>query len=636
MKALGRFDEAAASLQCAVELKPDYAQAHCNLGAVHQQQGETEQAMACFRQALRLRPDHTEAANRLGDLLMLLGRLDEAEACFRQVLSHCSNGSEALNNLGNVLGLAGKWPQAMDCYQRALSLEPDCAAAHYNLGRACAAHGNRDQAAACYRRALNLKPDLAEAHEALGTMLGELEGRADEAVACLQQALRLQPTDRLRIALATCLPAIYPSTAEVARWRSRLVEEVSRLRQRGVVLDLTTKPALSTFLLAYQGFNDRDILREVGRLYRVPEEVGAGRPAPIRGSRKIRVGFVSSFFKEHIISHWMRGLIAHLARAEFEVTVLSVGCTGDAMTEVIKQHADRFVDIPPHLPVARRLIAEQQLDVLVYTDIGMDPLTYTLALSRLAPIQCTTLGHPVTTGLDSIDYYISTEDLETEEAQEHYTEKLVRLKALPIYYYKPAPAAVLKAREAFGLAKEDHVYACLQSPFKLHPDFDAILGGVLRGDPRGKLLLTQSVNPHWERLLRQRFAATLPDVLDRIRFFPMLSREEYMNLLAHADVLLDPHPFGGGTTSYDGFALGTPVVTMPSRLLRGASLPPCTSKCTCWTAWLKIPKITSSWPCGWEATPLFDNRSAGRFSPPTARCSRTAREFASWSGFSTR
>src|SRR5207244_780770 len=152
-----------------------------------------------------------------------------------------------------------------------------------------------------------------------------------------------------------------------------------------------------------------------------------------------------------------------------------------------------------------------------------------------------------------------------------YTETLVKLKTLPIYYYQPeSPPPDLPP----GLRKADfgegaHIYACPQSLFKLHPDFDEILGGILRGDPQGVLHLSWGMAPRWEQLLPQRFAATMPDVVERIRFVPKLNPPEFLSLMAQADVLLDPLHFGGGNTSYEGLALGVPIVTMPSRFLRG-------------------------------------------------------------------
>src|SRR5205814_6934306 len=98
----------------------------------------------------------------------------------------------------------------------------------------------------------------------------------------------------------------------------------------------------------------------------------------------------------------------------------------------------------------RQIVAQQRLDILHYTDIGMGERSYTLAATRLAPIQCVTWGHPMTTGLPSVDYFISSEDLDAPDAQDHYTEKLVRLGHMAVFYMRPARPVQLKPRDAFG------------------------------------------------------------------------------------------------------------------------------------------------------------------------------------------
>ncbi|HYV39321.1 MAG TPA: hypothetical protein VE988_26770, partial [Gemmataceae bacterium] len=186
-----------------------------------------------------------------------------------------------------------------------------------------------------------------------------------------------------------------------------------------------------------------------------------------------------------------------------------------------------------------------------------------------APVQCTTWGHPITSGIQAIDYFISSETLESDAAEPQYTETLVRLKTLPIHYYRPELPAPLKDKAHFGLSMEDHIYGCPQSLFKFHPDFDEVLASILRADPRGKLLLLQGLNSKWVELLQHRFARTMPDCSNRILFLPPLDVPDFINLLAVCDVLLDPLHFGGGNSSYEGLAVGTPIVTLPSQFLRG-------------------------------------------------------------------
>ncbi len=550
----GRFHEAAAGYRRVLLLRPDIAQAHNNLGITLKMLGRVDDAVASYRQALLVKPDFALAHNNLGNVYQELGQLDEAVASYRQALRFDPNLAAVHLNLGTTLRALGYVLAAIDSFRQVVRLQPRYAEGHVHLGSCLQEVGQSDQAEVAFRTAIHCDPTLAPAHACLGSLLAD-QGKADEALASLRQAYLLKPTDRARISIATCLPVIFQSAADLQAWRQRLVDEIRRLRVEGIVVDLTDEPADPLFFLAYQGLNDREIMRDYAGLFRAPDDGGIAKPqaavrmpqaavrmaqAAVRMPDRIRVGFVSTFFRTHTLGHWMRGLVTMLSRKEFDVTVLSIGHYEDDVANFIREHAEHYVEVPRMVAAARRLIAEQQLDVLFYTDIGLEPITYSLAFSRLAPLQCVTLGHPVTTGIDTIDYYISVEDLETSECSSHYTEKLALLKTLPIHYYRPQPRAPFRDRGHFGLAQEDHVYACLQSPFKFHPDFDELLGGILGGDPLGKLVLTRSLIPHWENLLRQRFATTLPDVVDRIRFLPMMDYNDYLQLLSLADVQLDP------------------------------------------------------------------------------------------------
>jgi predicted O-linked N-acetylglucosamine transferase (SPINDLY family) len=251
----------------------------------------------------------------------------------------------------------------------------------------------------------------------------------------------------------------------------------------------------------------------------------------------------------------VRGFIAHLPRDAFEVVVLFLGSHHDEIGEFIRRRADRHLEVPRLLPAARRLIAEQDLDVLLYTDIGMEPVTYSLAFSRLAPAQAAFVGHPLTTGIPTIDYFVSSAWYEPDDADQHYTETLARLNSLHTCYYRPMPTRLVKSRDLFGLSHTDHVYACLQSLFKLHPSFDEMLAGILGSDPRGVLVLLHGRRPRSVEALQHRWATTMPDVVDRIRWLPEREYDAFLQLAAIADVLLDPFPFGGGNTSLEELSL---------------------------------------------------------------------------------
>jgi protein O-GlcNAc transferase len=200
----------------------------------------------------------------------------------------------------------------------------------------------------------------------------------------------------------------------------------------------------------------------------------------------------------------------------------------------------------------------------------MNAMTYALAFSRLAPVQCTTWGHPETTGLNTIDYFVSSDLMELPEADSHYSEKLVRLPSLSLVFHRSDLSESPNfGRAELGLDPAARLYACPQSIYKFHPEFDEALAGILRRDPGGQIVLIRWAYPHADELLKQRLARTMPDVADRIVFITRLQQPAFLRFLTLIDVLLDPFPYGGGNSSLEGFSFGVPVVTLPTPLLRG-------------------------------------------------------------------
>ena len=457
--------------------------------------------------------------------------------------------------------------EAVIYYRQALQLKPDYVEALCNLGNALRGQGKFDECVATFQQALAVRPDFLEALYSLGFVHHE-HGNMEDALANFHKALSIQPNKRFRALFATMLAPVYQSSTEITAWRSRLTDGVRELRAEKFSLDITNETAFPTFRLAYQGLNDRELQHEIAQLFAPPREPARPVQSPRAKQDKIKIGFISKHFLRHPIGRVMRGLMAHLSRDDFEVTLLSVGEHRDDLARLMRQEANKYVVVPPNLPAARRVIADQALDVLFYTDIGIDPVTYSLAFSRLAPVQCVTWGHPVTTGIPAIDYFISSEQLETAQADQHYTEKLVRLKNLAAYYHRPELPGKLKTRGELGLPEAGTIYACPHMLFKLHPDFDALLAEVLRRDPQGTLVLIEATHPNWTKRLRQRLERTMADVAERIRFLPLMDQDGSMSLYAATDVLLDPIHFGDLKTSFEGLSVGTPIVTLPSEFLR--------------------------------------------------------------------
>ena len=584
LKKQGKLEDAVAQYQLALAIRPGFSEAHNNLGVAFKEQGKLDEAVASYRQALALKPGFAEAHNNLGVALKEQGKLDEAVAQYQQALALNPAYAEAYNNLGAVLQDLGKLEEAIAHFQQALTLNPAYAEAYNNLGAAFLEQRKPEEAVAHFRQALVFKPALLEAYTNLGMALGD-QSDLEEALSYYQRALTLKPNDGLRILMALMLPPFFKSLDHLRAVRAGFQERVSELLGQDLSLtDPVREVRHTNFWLAYQGLNDRDIQQMVSRMYEraCPSLLYVAPHCLVHAQSpkndKIKIGFISRYLCNHSVALTARGLLAKLSRHKFHVCALLVPpVKNDEMSRLVQHEADQTVLLPNNLKAARERIAEEQLDILFYLDIGMEPFTYFLAFSRLAPVQCVFPGHPVTTGIPAMDYFISSEHLEPKDADLHYSERLVRLKNLPTYYYRPGNPVSTKSRKDFGLDEGRTIYLCPQVFFKFHPDFDELLADILRADPHGEVLLVEGNEKYWTQLLRNRFENAIPDVLGRIRFLPRQSGEDFMRLLTVVDVVLDTLHFGAGSTSLMALGMGAPVVTLPGAYMRSRATYACYS-----------------------------------------------------------
>jgi len=574
LKSAGRLDEAVASYRRAVALKPDYVEAHYNLGNALKQLGQLESAAQSYRRAVQLKPDHAEAHYSLGVVLQNLGQLDDAVASYRRALQLKPDHAEVHNDLGNAQLDLGLINDAMTSYRRALKINPDYALAHNNLGNPLKSLGQLDDAIESYRRAVEIKPEFAEAYCNLGAALRS-KGDLANAEACYRKAQELG-YNAASVCDALMLPDIMGTQQQVMESRARFERSLDKLISDGVTLGDPLKDVGETnFYLAYHGLNDRDLQLKVAKFYEqaCPPLLYAAphciKPRPATG-KKLRIGFLSRYLYGHPVSFCFSKMIEALSsNHQFDVALIS---NHPVDPKVYSEFVGKRVRLPYNLAQAREKIAALELDILLYLDIGMEPLSYFLAFSRLARAQCVFAGHPVTTGISNMDYFLSTDVMEPSDADEHYSEKVVRFPKPPVYFTRPALPATFKSRSEFGLPENRRLYMCPMKLQKLHPDFDEAMARILQSDNNGVIVLFEDcVWPHWKTSLLDRFEKTIPaDVRERIIFLPWLKNpEDFISAIATADVVLDPFHFGIGSTVAITCVTGTPLVTRMGEFMRG-------------------------------------------------------------------
>jgi uncharacterized protein (TIGR03032 family) len=478
-----------------------------------------------------------------------------------------ANGIAELLQQSDAALMVGDKPSALSLLKRAISLEPNAAVALNQLGNLYQELNDQESAIALYQRAVAAQSDFAPAHQNLG-VLWTVNNEPLRALHHFEKAEQSAPHPMNKVLAAKVLPVVYQNAEQVAAWRQRYSQCVKGLVSEGIRVDTTHALADTSFYLAYQGENDREIMADLGKVYfgpDAPEAFDGHRPS----GRKIKVGFLSAYFRDHTIGRLNLGRIRGLSRDAFEVTVLVLHNSSDPIADAFRQASDHHVVLPRQVQAARRRIAELGLDILVFADIGMDALTQSLCYSRMAPIQASTWGHPDTSGSPAIDYFVSSELAEADDAHDHYTERLELLDTLGVYYTRPQRSGTEPARETFGFRQDSHVYLCPQTSFKFHPSFDQALRGILESDPLAELAVLKGRVPAWTQALQKRWEGVFPDGLRRVSFINSLPQPDFLHLIASADVVLDPFPFCGGNTSYESFAMGAPLVTYPARFLRG-------------------------------------------------------------------
>ncbi|MBL6935227.1 MAG: tetratricopeptide repeat protein [Alphaproteobacteria bacterium] len=550
------------------------------------QDGDLDAAVALYGKILTADPTCADALHLLGVAALQKGDPEKAAQLIAQAIA-LHPAADFYSNLGEALKAGGHLDRAGDAFAQAISLDPRSAAAHYNLSTVHSTRQEFEQSIKECEKALEIKANFSEAYGGMGQALEAL-GRYDEALSCYGRALEIspQPTQpKTRLRMATALPVIPESKDAIVAARERMGRELDRLSEDKLAFDDPLGVITNiNFYLAYHAMNDRALQEKLARFYlqacpsldwTAPHcEVPVSPDSGPDSGKKVRVGVVSMHLYFHTIGRLVHGLINHLPRERLEVVVFRPPGKEDKLSAGIDRAADKMVRIPKNLAAARAAIAAETLDVLFYPDIGMEPFTYFLAFSRLAPVQCVTWGHPVTTGIPNMDYFLSCADMEPADmessgADGHYCERLIRLAAPPTYYEQPKIPEDLASREDFGFSDENRLYVCPQNLFKLHPDFDAVFAQILRRDGEGLLVLIEGMQAHWNRLFMERFSKSFADLADRVRFVPRMDASRFFALLNAADVILDCPYFSGGNTTFEALAVAAPIITMPGEFMRG-------------------------------------------------------------------
>ena len=414
-------------------------------------------------------------------------------------------------------------------------------------------------------------------------------GRIQEAISSANTASSLLPNDyTFKLLKNLLVPIVYETQDEIGFYRQRFTRGLQALIQQTSLETPEEKEEalsgisrLTNFYLSYQAQNDRELQRQYGNLVHkvmaanYQKWVAPLSMPPLKDNNKIRIGYVSAYLHSYSGTLWLTGWLRYCEspsetlreRQNFEIYCYYTGNEPDPITQQFQNYSDVFYHIPHNLEAACEQIITDQLHILVFPEIGMNSQIMQMAGLRLAPVQCVAWGHPVTPGLPTIDYFLSGDLMEAENAQEHYSETLIRLPNIGVSYPKPYIPPLTKTRADFQLKDDAVIYLCCQAPYKYLPQYDFVFPEIARRVPQAQFVFLRG------DLLKQRlnraFAAAGVTSEDYCVFLTIPERLDYLMINLLSDVYLDTFTWSGGNTTLEAIACNLPVVTCPGEFMRG-------------------------------------------------------------------
>ncbi|MBD2181578.1 O-linked N-acetylglucosamine transferase family protein [Aerosakkonema funiforme] len=616
----GAISRSIRAYQQSIVLDNNWIDSYVNLGRILFEQGNLSKAESVFMQAIARQVNRADIYYYLGKVLIARRQVESGIAAYKKALSIENDNFNILYDLGTALQSQAKpeaigllyighafyyqnnYAQAVKYYEDFLAISQEnpinvqpILEAYFNLITSLYQLEQDEEAIKAYREAIQTYPNVDRLPAQLWEFL-HLDGRAKEAIKIAELLPNFNKNNLYLLRQSSLiLPVVYESEEEIDYYRDRFTQGLEELiEQTSLTTPETIKNALmdvgahTNFYLAYQGKNDLKLQTRYGQYFQqimaanYPEFVKDIAMPTISEHSKINIGYISNYFYSyHTVTHLFLGWLRHCDRHKFNLYCYQLGNPSDLeIVKFLEHYSDNFyhlahdqsLDINYIRKTAEKIISDR-LHVLVFLDIGMHPYMTVFGSLRLAPIQCSTWAHPVTTGLPTIDYFLSSDLMEPYDAENHYSEKLIRLPNIGISYPKTAIPKVTKTRKDYQLREDAIVYLCCQSLYKYLPQYDYIFTEIAKRIPQAQFAFISNKSVHVTKLFRQRLQRAFERVElnseDYCKILPQQYQIDYWNLNLISDIFLDTLSWSGGRTTLEAITCNLPIVTCPSEFMRG-------------------------------------------------------------------
>jgi len=594
------IDEAMSEYKKAVELRPDFAIAHGNLASCYYDQGQLPLAVKTFKYAIQLEPNFPDAYNNLGNTYREMNRLEEAINCYRTTLRLKPDHPHAYNNLGNAMKDKGLVKEAIHCYVTAARLMPKFAAAHSNLGSILKEQGKLDQSLAHYQEAINIDPMFADAYANMGNVYKDLY-QLPKAIQCYSAAIKMKPDFseaysnlasaykdagqlddsitcyRKALALSPDSPEAFANLVHVLTYMCEWDRRAADFTQLFSVLDAQLQssnwvvPCVQPFHALTYGLDPSKILQiatmfaEKSKMNVSLLEIPTFHMRHRSSGSRIKIGYVSSDFGNHPVSHLMSSMFGLHNREQFEVFCYALN--NDDQSEWrsrIQNEVEHFKDISS--------LQAGDIATLIHSD-GVMVLFNLNGYTRGAkneifslqpsPIQIGMGSYVGTSGADYMNFIVGDDVVSGDERAGHFSEHVISMPgSFLVNDHKNTCAYALEKcpyeREAYGLTNDEFVFACFNQMYKITPEIFGVWCEILVAVPNSKLWLLR-FPPRAESNLKEEALKRGVDP-ERLVFSDVVGKEEHIRRAQLADLFLDT-PFCGVTTGCDVLWSGVPMIS---------------------------------------------------------------------------
>lgn len=279
-----------------------------------------------------------------------------------------------------------------------------------------------------------------------------------------------------------------------------------------------------------------------------------------RRHEKIRIGYLSGDFRRHVVLLFIWALLTKYDRKRFEVYCFSTSEKEDDFSREIQKYVDGWIELKGmKAPQAAEEIYGREIDVLFelsgHSHQDMPILAY-----KPAPIQICGIGYFATTGLRTVDYFLTDKYLLQNGGEEYFVEKPLVMENSH-FCFSPINDMPKEVKGAPCKQKGYITFGSFNDPLKINDKVLEAWSRILQRVPGAKLLMKGRVcdKEYGRKMLLSRLAqAGIEEARVELQGYTI----PYLTVYWDVDIALDTFPYPGGGTTCDALYMGVPVITL--------------------------------------------------------------------------